>query len=442
VKKNTYRSVEIQKVTAAQVLAAIVTPLVILALDVAKKRVLVAIAGASGQHAFLVYFAMPDQLGLLFALAAEIKSAGRIVQIVLEPTGSYGAPIVETAHREKIECFLVSPKRSHDAAEVYDGVPSKHDPKDATILARLHTQGLSRPWLPMAEDRREFRALVDERELYAGPLEEHFGRVEARLACWWPELLQLVEVRGRISVLRWLVTYADPAMVRASPQTAAQALRTLSRGMMEPATMDAIVASATRTRGAVMTPGERKMVTVLFEEIVRLHDRCAEVDARITQRIEARPDLAPMRQMLGAATLAVVLAKIGEPSHYSSASALEKACGLNLKESSSGERQGYGVHLTKRGPGVVRKYLYMQAMRQVAQNEFVRAWYQRRRSYMAGDKMSALTAVMRKQIKALWHVSRGATYDATKLFDLRRLGMAPVVASSAAIASQEVAAMV
>jgi transposase len=283
----------------------------------------------------------------------------------------------------------------------------------------------------MSEERRELRALIDERELYAGPLEEHLGRVEARLACWWPELLQLVAVRDRTSVLRWLVSYGDPAKVRAAPTAAAQSLRTLSRGAFEPATIDAIVQSAARTQGVAMTAGERAMLTVLFEEVVRLHDRCHAVDVRIEKAIDANPAHATARQMLGTTTLAVLIAMVGEPSRFASASALEKACGLNLKESSSGERQNRGVHITKRGPGLVRKYLYLLAMRMVSQHEVVRAWYQRRKHFTADSKMSSLIAVMRKLLKALWHVARGERFDATKLFDTRRLGLSPVVPSAA-----------
>ncbi|MBI4706198.1 MAG: hypothetical protein HY744_34310, partial [Deltaproteobacteria bacterium] len=46
------------------------------------------------------------------------------------------------------ELYVVSPKRVHDAAEVFDGVPSRHDPKAAVLLVRLHLQGVSRRWQP------------------------------------------------------------------------------------------------------------------------------------------------------------------------------------------------------------------------------------------------------------------------------------------------------
>lgn len=439
--KNTYRSVEIQKVTAAQILEWIVSSVVIFALDVAKRRVLVAIADAAGQTTKLVFFDMPSQLPLLVRLAKQIRDAGRTVQMVLEPTGSYGDPITAAAHDAGIEVFMVSPKRTHDAAEIFDGVPSKHDPKDATIIARLHAQKLSRRWRPMSLLRREMRALVSERELYSVPLDTHLGRVEGHLAAWWPELLQRVKVRDRISVLRWLCDYPDPALVRARPEEATKALRREGHGGFGLQTIEQIVQSATHTQGAAMTPGERQMLRVTFQEVVRLHECVEQVDERIDKALEAEPGLQTLRQMLGATTLGVLLALLGDPAQYTSAQALQKAAGLNLKERSSGVRQNQGLHVTKRGPGLVRKYLYLLAMRMVASDAVVRAWYQRRESFRAEHKLSALVAVMRKLIQAIWHVARGQAFDATRLFDVRRLNVsAAVVASPSPITAGGVAA--
>jgi transposase len=124
--------------------------------------------------------------------------------------------------------------------------------------------------------------------------------------------------------------------------------------------------------------------------------------------------------MLGPTTVAVIIAMVGHPSQYHSARAFEKACGLNLKERSSGTQKG-GLHLTKRGPGRVRKYLFLRAMRAIMSEPIARAWYQRRSSYRPDHKLPAVVALMRKLTKAIWHVARGASYQPERLFDLERL---------------------
>jgi hypothetical protein len=65
----------------------------------------------------------------------------------------------------------------------------------------------------------------------------------------------------------------------------------------------------------------------------------------------------------------------------------------------------------------------------------VRAWYQRRRGYTEDSKQRAIVAVMRKLVRALFHVARGEAFDETKLFDVRRLDLdAPTAARAMPVA--------
>jgi hypothetical protein len=48
---------------------------------------------------------------------------------------------------EGVAVFMLSPKRVHDAKEVFDGVPSLHDAKSCVVMAQLHRQGVSRTHL-------------------------------------------------------------------------------------------------------------------------------------------------------------------------------------------------------------------------------------------------------------------------------------------------------
>jgi len=59
----------------------------------------------------------------------------------MEPSGTYGDALGWQLREAGIELYRVAPKRVHDAAEVYDGVPSLHDAKAAYLIGRLHLQG-------------------------------------------------------------------------------------------------------------------------------------------------------------------------------------------------------------------------------------------------------------------------------------------------------------
>jgi hypothetical protein len=110
---------------------------------------------------------------------------------------------------------------------------------------------------------------------------------------------------------------------------------------------------------------------------------------------------------------------------------MEKAVGINLKVKSSGEGEGK-LHITKRGPAQVRQLLYLAVLRLLQTDQIVAAWCRARKSYGGeSGKRKAIVAVMRKLVRALWHVARGAAFDATKLFDVRRLDLTPTTNESA-----------
>jgi transposase len=82
------------------------------------------------------------------------------VEALMEPTGTYGDPLRALLLAHGAQVFMLSPQRVHDAAEVFDGVPSMHDAKACVIIARLHHQGVSKPYIEPSPLRVRMRALM------------------------------------------------------------------------------------------------------------------------------------------------------------------------------------------------------------------------------------------------------------------------------------------
>jgi transposase len=165
---------------------------------------------------------------------------------------------------------------------------------------------------------------------------------------------------------------------------------------------------------------ELQLIRMMSSEILRLMGMRDEVDARIEKAGSLVQPVQALRPCLGAVTAAVVYAYLGAPNDYGCAAAFEKAAGLNLIERSSGDNDGT-KHLSKRGPGIVRKYLFLAAMRLIHADPVAKAWYQARKSFKTDQKAKALIAVERKLCRALFHVAAGNPFDTSKLFDTRRL---------------------
>jgi transposase len=217
-----------------------------------------------------------------------------------------------------------------------------------------------------------------------------------------------------------LKQYPGPQAVTVSAEEAAQTLRKSSRGQFAPARVQAVIASAKATMGMPMTTGEQERLRVIAEQVELQTHRLDQVDAKLAELVEQDEVLRRMATVVGPACAAALGSLVGSPLNFPNARALEKAMGLNLKEKSSGNVQGR-MSITKRGPGEVRRLLYMAALRLLKDDPVAAAWCRARKCYIAELKIKAVVALMRKLARALWHVARGASFDASKLFDTRRL---------------------
>ena len=432
-KKHTYESVAVETIDVAAFVAAMLLGCMvpgglapatcIVALDVAKERFFAALANARGEVLRIVRFNHPKQTMMMVQLLLELTGNNLDVQVVLE-TGTYGDAVKHQCHERGLAVYEVSPKRTHDMAEVLDGVPSMHDAKATVVLAQLHAMGKSRRWEPPSAQRRALRAALDRRVVYSEPLEQHYGRLEALLARYWPELHQVITLRESRSGISLLSQYPGPEAVVESADNAKAALRAAAKGTLTPDRIDQIVQSAVDSLGLPMTSDERGLLGEVVGEIQRLKRKVDEIDEQIASHVDADEVMKLMSRVVGPAATTALIAHVGAPARYGSASAYQKACGLNLKVRSSGKHEGR-LMITKRGPPRVRQLLYLAALRCSQSDPVVRAWYQQRGGYKGNVKMKAVVAVMRKLVRALWCIGRDPDhpkpFDSHLLFDVRRL---------------------
>jgi transposase len=426
--KRTYAAVDVEQLNA-EALILLVTVGCIVAIDIAKTKLVAAIATAAGEVLKLVKFEHPRQTEAFLRLLQALRKAEREPVVVMEPTGTYGDALRYQCDVMGLPVHMMPPKHSHDFAEVLDGVPSMHDAKAATVLARLHAIKPAPRWQPASEAHRDLRAWVDQRGPIARGLAMYHGHLEAMLARHWPEFGLHFDVYENRSWLALLTQWPGPQAVTASAVAAANTLHRASRGQLGPKRVQAILASAKTTMGMPMTDGEQERLRTVVEQIELHNRRLDQVDAKLAELVEHDVVLRRVATIVGPACAAAVGALVGSPLDFPNARALEKAIGLNLKEKSSGNLKGQ-LHITKRGPGEVRRLLFMAALRLIKDDPIACAWYRGRKGYFAEVKFKAVVALMRKLARALWHVARGPAFDAAKLFDTRRLQPTKTVADS------------
>jgi transposase len=424
-KKRTYSTVSVESIRVDQLTPAL-TDGCIVSLDVAKSKFVGAIATARGEPLKLFRFEHPTQtrafLELVGTLISSVGSAK--LRLAMEPTGTYGDAIRYQLDRLGVSVWMVAPKKTHDSQSLFDGVPSMHDPKSAVHIAKLCAMDLASEWHSPSALVTRLRALVELRGHELDHEDRCFGRIEAALARHWPEFGEHLDVRSQKSALALLAEFPSPALVTSQRHKAASLLRDVSRSRLSTTKVEGILNASAQTLGVPTTSAHEGMIRSLAEQAVEARRRAELLDQQMSDVGSDDDAFVRLKTFMGAFTAAAILT-LCDPRQYATARQLEKACGLNLREKSSGEvqREHVRIRITKRGPGLVRKLLYMFALRMISQSREVCAWYMRRRKYAAGQKQAAVTAVMRKLVRAIFHVARGATFDPSLLFDLRRLDL-------------------
>lgn len=420
-KKHTYRTVGLQDVRVAEILP-LLSEGCLVAIDVAKQRIVVALATSTGDVVKLFRFEHPTETRSFLELVTMLASSvgpGRL-KIAMEPTGTYGDALrYQLGTALRLPVIMLSPKRTHDSQAIFDGVSSLHDPKSAVLIAKLCAMQLGNEWQAPEPWRMQLRALVERRRHQREFEERCQGRLEALLARHWPEFGRWLDAREQKSALELLIEFGGPAEVHERKQEARAFLHRASRGRFSAELCDGVVSEAGATLGQPMLSEEREHLSALAREARKALQDAEMLEEKMHELGRSSSAFVALEQWMGTWT-AAVLVTLCNPSQYASASQLEKACGLNVREKSSGEHKGR-LSITKRGPGLVRQVLYLFALRAIQQRPAVRAWYERRQGYTSESKKRAVIAVMRKLIRAAFHVAKSEPFEEAKLFDLRRL---------------------
>ena len=419
-KKRSYRSVNVKKVDAEKLSEVVRGERVVFGVDVAKERMFGSVMVAGGEEVKLnIGWTDPIDTRQLVDLVTSLPVAS--LDVAMEPSGTYGDPLRWLFLERGVEVYRVSPKRSHDAAEVYDGVASWHDVKSAGLIAKLHLHGASEIWPLRSEGERELAAALRTMVMYDRQEYSNLNRLEAQLARHWPELTEDLGLSSA-TLVELVKEYGSPDAV-ADDEAGARALMRRAGGhFLGEDKVARVLVGASSSTGVPVTDGERVAIKELAAEIHRSRAKGRAAKARVKALAQGQVSTGRMSRVVGTTTSAVLVSGVGDPVRYSSASALLKGFGLNLKEKSSGKHQGQ-LKISKRGPGDCRYYLYLAALRLIGQDPVVGRWYERKVERDGGKaKNKAVIAVMRKLAKALWYVARGAEFDSRLLFDVRKLG--------------------
>jgi len=423
--KRKYKSVRLHSLDLGKIEERAAGARLAVGIDLAKEELYAAVMTPALEVLQIIRWRQPKELQDFVEVAKLLAEVAEEVAFVMEPSGVYGDPLRQALCDAGLTVRRVSPKRSHDAAEVYDGVPSLHDAKCAAIIAKLHFDGASEDWGLRTDHERRLAASLRVMEVFEKEFRRNRNRLEGLLFRFWPELGEILKL-GSATMLELLVSYGGPRAVAEAPDEARQLMRQVGGGFLDPAKVEAVIASASATVGMRQLDDECVLVSVVAQEARRNQQMSRRARKRVEELTADDDATKVMREVVGKTSAAVLVAAVGSPVRYDSAYAYLKSLGLNLKEISSGKRKKGQLHITRRGPGIARLFLYLAALRLIKSDPVVRAWYAKKVARQGGQaKNKAVIAVVRKLAKALWHIARDqAPFDSSRLFDVQRLKVA------------------
>ena len=393
---------------------------IVLGVDVAKEDFMAAIMNKDREVITTISWKHPKESQLfLNVMLKELRWYS--LEVAMEPSGTYGDCLRAQFLEQGIAVYRVSPKRAHDAAEVFDGVPSMHDAKASAIIARLHLDGSSEEWPMQKETQRELTAAIKTMEMYDDAYHRNINRLEGLVMRHWPELSQHLQLQSA-TLLELLMKYGCPEYAAEACEEAKELMKKTGGHTLKKSKIDAVVASAQNSFGVKCIEAERAQIQELSREIRRIQKEGRQAKLKVEELTKDTETVKAMVPVLGKVTAAVLYMILGDIKGYDNSGSIVKALGLNLKERSSGKHKGQ-LRITKRGSGLARMYLYMAVLRLIQKDSIIKAWYQKKLSRDGKVKKKALVAIMRKLASALWHVGQGAKFDASKLFDVSRLAI-------------------
>lgn len=382
--------------------------------DVGKFDVLVVCRWANGHFERPWRVKNPREISTLAALAQRVH-AERKLAVAMESSGTYGDALRQALSDKGIEIQRVSGKAAHDYAEVFDGVPSQHDGKDAAVVAELAALGKGKPWPSVAADSWEeelaywVEEMVTQRQIVA----LWQGRLEGLVARHWPEALQVLKLSSG-TLLRLLKHYGSPQALAGDAEAANQLAR-WGGPLLAARKIEELLAGARSSVGVRVGPWHQRQIQEYAEKALAARRQSNQGQRRLRELAVGHPVLEAQGKAVGVPTACVFWVCTGDPRKFDSAAAYRKAMGLNLVERSSGTYQGQ-LHISKRGHARTRQWLYFAALRLVQTRE-VRPWYEAKKAGHEGEARRFVVAVMRKLAVALYHVGvRNEEFQPRRLF--------------------------
>jgi transposase len=352
----------------------------------------------------------------------QSKHGLKSVVVGLEPTGHYWFNLAHWLLERDIPVLLVNPVTTHRNKENRDNSPSKNDPKDALVIADLVSRGYYTDFIPQAGAFERMKRLMHDREYWVNLFVSLGNRIVRWIDLYFPEFRQVFKEWDGVRAIASLKAF--PLPIDLEGLTTEDVLnRWYEQGMRRAGGASGRAKAVALLQAAACSIGDTRVPVEARRDLARLLDAYEQMEKQLNeihQEVEALLDDIPivpqLRSIRGIGTImiAALLGCAGDLRLYAHGRQLLRRAGLNLAERTSGKHKGK-IKLSKRGDGMLRKYLYWGTLSLVNQNPEFKQMHQRNQQ-KGMTKMASLFKCIGKLARILiGMVQRGELYRPKQL---------------------------
>lgn len=360
-----------------------------------------------------------DGWDVLFEKLSRLDAVPKQILIGMEATSRYGENLYQEAQERGYQLCLLHPGQTHQFHR-QQGLRAKTDRLDAMTIAKVLLSGEARAGYVPSEQITTYRELVRLHTRLSDEAASYQNEIQALVVVLFPEFTRVFAdpcLQSALAVLKAYPSAQDVAAAGVEPIT--QLLRTQTSGHFGRPTARKLVELAHSSVSSNRAlSGRSTSLRILCDQLEHTQANLARLQAELEQLMAHDPGIKGLEQIpeFGPKTVAVLRAELGDVHRFSRTDQVIAYGGMDIEIKESGQWKGK-AKLSKHGSGLVRRVLYLAAMRSIHLQGSAFGAYYRRLVQRGLRKGSALMAVMRKMLAVAAHLLKHEEerYDPSKV---------------------------
>lgn len=349
---------------------------------------------------------------------SQLDAAPSQVLIGMEATSRYGENLYHELEQQGYILRLLHPGQTHQFHH-QQGLRAKTDRLDAMTIAKVLLSGEARAGYVPSEQIVTYRELVRLHTQLSDEAAAYQNEIQALVVVLFPEFTQVFVDPCLPTALAVLKAFPSAqAVAEAGVEPIAVLLCQMPAHFGRP-TAQKLVALANKSGSSGRAAAGRSMsLGILCDQLEHTQANLARLEAEMERLLTNDPGVRGLQQIpeFGPKTVAVLRAELGDVQRFARTDEVIAYGGMDIEIKESGLWKGK-AKLSKHGSGLLRRMLYLAALRSIHLEGSAFGAYYCRLVERGLKKGSALMAVMRKMLAVAAHLlmHEEEAYDPSKV---------------------------